>query len=373
MTRNRTKYFTPIGIDVKDAAVVAVQYLVDHGIPSLHAAAMQRLVPNADPDERDAALRSALRSVIESQSFVGRRSVSAMARGDVEIRRLQLGASIEPDDGEIFEDELRNRARVTLLYDIDDAVLDYTPIGSHNEDGETFFTVLLIAAPKTSVRRHLNLFGATGLNCSHLDVAPCAAARVYRDDRSTYALIDLDFESTVISVAQGEDLLFSRRLKFGMQSAIDSLAASMEIAPRDAAKMIRRYGIESSASIRCDLDDATANGKVNPEVIQATLFEICSPFFERLAGEVKRSIEYVSHQNHALFGRGPWIGGEVEQAILFGTLVPNRIEGFLSDRLDLPFSIAAPFGEGESAIEAVSANPSAFLVAAGLALREEAA
>jgi len=372
VSARRSKRYTPIGVDIKDSAVYAVQYGRAEGQPKLHAAAWRRIEAADPPQTQEAATISALRSLLASEPFVGRRAVGAAPRTEVDMRRIKLSAGIGPEDGARFVEELVQRARGALLYPPEEAVLDYLPIGDEMQDGRRFLTVLLIASKKQSVLRHLELLKGAGLECVHLDVAPCAAVRMMPEKKTTYAVIELGRRCTVISVAQGSKLLFSRTVKQGMERMIEELAMGLDVPFEEGEALMRTYGIRHNHRTRCDLNQAQETGLIDPEIISATLFEICCRRFEQFVKEVQRSIDYVSHQNHAIFGRGPWMGGEVEKVYLVGELIPKGVEPYLSDALEMEVIVAGAFGGPGDREPGTVEGDEGFTVAAGLALGERA-
>ena len=361
MTMRKKMPFTPIGLDISDTTLSAVQFAREAGSVRLHAALTCNIDANGDAAAADGKLRDALTALIASGRFVGREVVGAMPRTDVDIRPVTLPEGVTARDGQRFTSALRDEARGCLLYKPEDAVIDYLPLNTGQEAVDGQAKVLLVAARREVLNRYLAAMKAVGLKCAHLDVAPCAAARLLEKENSIYTLIDLDRRCSVISIARGGDLLFSRTLKFGMTAFVDAVAEGLEVPASEAEAMLRSYGIARPESHRIDLDVVGETGCVDPGVISATLFEMCGKAARYIAAEAKRSIDYFALHRY---------GGKVERAYLLGAFLPMHLDTFLSDRLSIPVS---PVHVPDMSSEPGSRrnDESGYVVAAGLALRSE--
>ena len=370
MALKSRKYLTPIGVDVKNEAIFAIQYALAKGQARLHAAASRPIPPTGDPEARAAACVEALRDVLRSDRFVGRKVISTLPRGEVDIRLVRLPPETTPDgDEELFVEEIFRKARQMLLYDPEEAVLDYLPIGTEIQDGKRYFNLLLIASHQNHVNRQLALLRNANLQCLHLDIAPSAAARVFREEEITYSMIELEAHRTVISVAQGSSLMFSRTIQLGMDEVIDELASALEISRLQAHAVLRMYGVDPNGTEKCDLGSVAEEGTVSPTIIPGALFEVCYRAFDHIVREIKRSYDYLSHLNHSIFGRVAWIRGPVKKVVLFGPFIPRGLDEFFSERIGVPVSIGNPFGNGKVNDGRPPDQTSAYTVAAGLALR----
>jgi type IV pilus assembly protein PilM len=353
--------YTPIGIDVRESSVHAVQFASDQGNPKVHVAATEPIVGAASSPAGVAPVVMALKSLVTGYPFVGRDVIGSVPSQDVDVRPIRLPEGVVPGDDDHFRSALNMEARSCLLYSPEEAVLDYVPLGVQSGGEGQHHSVLLVAVKKESVNGHLALLRAAGLNCVHLDVVPCAAARILGNGEATHAAIDLDRRQTVVLMARGADLLFSRTIKFGFQVFVDEVMRTLNVDEVHAEHLLRGYGIEHGRAVRYDLQRIGETGMLVAESMRAIIFEVCSKAFDRFAGELRRSIDYFALQQR---------GGAIERVVLMGEFVPPGLGEFISDRLSIPAALTnalSRYGADESALP----GGCAYTIAAGLALREE--
>jgi type IV pilus assembly protein PilM len=363
LIRSKSQSFSPIGLDIRAAGVYAVQLEYGADAPRLHVAAA---VPVRNEASREGlpSVSSALTTLLESRAFVGRKVVTAVPSGEVDVRPATLPPGVLPGDGARFEEALEAEARAVLAYGLDECVLDHVLQETSPEKGKPPQTeILLVAAKKENVNRHLALLQTVGLDCLHMDIGPCASARVLGEDDGIYAVVDIDSNRTAISTAQGRKLLFSRTLKTGMQGIVEELSRALEIDADQSAHLLWRYGLGPSASVMLDLAAVAETGHVPAQAIPSAIYEICCHSFESFARELKRSIDYFS-LHHA--------GEAVQRVMVSGSLVPAHLTSFLEQRLAMSVQLADAFSAlGNGTVQRGLQN-SAFVVATGLALRREA-
>lgn len=362
MRAKKDKRYTPIGLDITASAIFAVQFAEQNGQLRLHAAASRAISRGEDGVGGSSPVVAELKWLLNHYPFAGNQAVSAIPTGQVDVRPVQLPPGIGPDDGPRFDDAFKVEARSCLLYNPEEAVLDYLPMDGGSEGERERCTLLLVAAKKYNINSHLALLKAAGLECIHLEVGPCAVARVLHEEETVWAAISIEPDYTTVSVARGADLLFSRTIKTGSQVLIEQLSRALDVEPHEAAFMLRNYGIDSAGAGRDDLEQTAETGVVSVAALPMTFFEICGQPLEQFAAELKRSFDYFSLQRHA---------GRVEKACLLGPLLPSGVERFVSDRLSMPVAVADPFARFPNAAGMLPSNSSPFAVAAGLALRRE--
>ena len=362
MRAKKDKRYTPIGLDITASAIYAVQFVEQDGQLRLHAVT-SRAIPRGEDGTGGASLVVAeLKGLLSHHPFAGNQAVSAIPTGHVDVRPVQLPQGIGPDDGPRFDEAFKVEARSCLLYNPDEAVLDYLPVGGGAEGEKERCTLLLAAAKKYYVNNHLALLKAAGLECIHLEVGPCAVGRVLHEEKAVWAAIGLEPDHTTVSVARGPDLLFSRTIKTGSRVLIEQLSRALDVETHEAAFMLRNYGIDSTGVAGDDLEQTAETGLLTVAALPMAFFEICSQPLGQFVAELKRSFDYFSLQRHA---------GRVEKAYVLGPLLPPGVERFISDRLSMPVAVADPFARFSNAAEARPSNSSPFAVAAGLALRRE--
>ena len=361
MALRKNQKYTPIGIDVRESSVHAVQFAVSDGGLRLHVAASEPVVGAANEPDGAAPVVSALRCLLAGYPFVGRDAIGSVQSQDVDVRPIRLPEGTTPGDSDQFRSALKIEARSCLLYSPEEAVLHYVPLEVQPGTDAQQHSVLLVAVKKNNVNGLIGVLRAAGFDCLHMDVVPCAAARILGDGEGSYAAIDLDRRQTLVLMARGADLQFSRTIKFGFQVFVDDLSRALNVDKAQAEHILRAYGIEHGRAVRYDLQRIAEGGMIEIESMRAVIFEVCSKALDRFAGELRRSMDYFALQRH---------GGVIERIALMGGLVPSGFGEFISDRLSVPASPSDALSR-YTTDESVLPGGCAHVVAAGLALRKE--
>ncbi|MBN1865946.1 pilus assembly protein PilM [Candidatus Sumerlaeota bacterium] len=368
----RSKRTTPIGLDIRDSEVHAVQFEVADGRPALRAAAVWAVPPASEADERAPALLAALRSLSLDRRFVGRKVVSALPANQVDVRPLRLRPGVTPEDGAAFQENLILEARSSLLYSPEEAYIDYVPLGTTIEDGQQKYAVLLIAARREHVNRHLAVLRAAHLDCVHIEPGAPAALRMLRDGDGTVAFLDVDADTTSISVGKQGGVLFSRTVSTGTRGMIRSLAQALRISEKEALRTLRTYGTDPEGSTAYDLAMAAETGLLPRESLRALLFSFVGQALGRIAEEIRRSLDYFSRQRR---------GGSIDKAFLVGVEMPAGMAAHLEKEIgtkviagpalaqSLQIDPSVGLGGPTPSRDPMPNLPS--LAAMGLALREE--
>lgn len=346
----------PIGLEIGDSEINAIQFRVKNKELQLVGAISE---PIAKREGMSGELE-ALRSIVQSKRFRGREVICSIRNDEVDTRPLSLPPGITPDNPEAFQESLMQEARTALSYDPSEAIIDYLPFESQILDGEERFSLLLVASSIDKVNRHLALLKASKLRAKHLDITLCALTRLLYKQDSTYCVINLDAESTEVSIGKHGNLLFSRTLRLGSNQMKRALMKALNVSEADAQYLLRQYGCGGYRSVPTKYADIAETGKLDPQVMASTVFEICNRLFDTFATEVKRSIDYFVRQH----GRSP-----VEETKIFGSCLPGNVESFLRDRLTMPTTELDVFKRLGLKAQIDSTRKDTYAIAAGLALR----
>lgn len=346
---------SPIGIDIRKASVHAVQLRGRNGSAAVHAAGSQPIGQAVSGRQDAPAPVLALQRLLASHPFRGRRVVSAVPGGSYDMRPISIPKDALPGTSG-FLDALRMEARSCLLYPPDAASLDFVPWPQHGADMEKA-PGLLVAAEKVVVNRHLALLKAAGLRSLYVDVGPAAAARSLADKDELYVIVDVDEESTAISLGRGSSLLFSRTINFGALAMIESLAKALETEPAAARQVLHAFGVSPVSARACDLGACAESGRVSAEALSGIAHDILAATVARLAREITRTIDYFAIQGH---------GGGVERIVLAAGALPESTAGCLDALLPQAVRPANPFARMTGA---APRDPGGYAVAAGLAMR----
>ncbi|PCJ55997.1 MAG: hypothetical protein COA73_13120 [Candidatus Hydrogenedentota bacterium] len=351
----RRSAYSPIGLDIRHAEIHAAQFRTRGSKSHLVAAASEFV----DAEKGAQGELEALTSLLSTGQFRGKSVVCSLRNEEVHTRPLLMPAGITPDDPHRFRTALLEEVQTTLNIDPENAIVDYLPFGMKMMDEEERFSLLLVAVGMEVVNRYVSLFKATGLHCEHLDIGPCALNRVLKNEDRTYCLINLDDDSTQVSIGKSGNLLFSRTLRVGTRTMIGELMQALSLPESEAVYLLQTYGCATSLEDNTNLIQRP--GEVNQAMLAGAVYEVCSKLFDSFAMEVKRSIDYYMRQ------RGH---GAVEESMILGTRLPCNIENFLRDRLSVPVSSLDVFSRMGIGHSSTLRDSDRYAVATGLALRD---
>lgn len=347
---------TPIGLEIGESEVHAVQFISKSGQLELLAASSQPILA----DSGAAGELDAVKAVMGSAPFQGKAVVCSLRNDEVDTRPLLMPVGVSPEDSKGFRKALVDEARSALSYPPENAVIDFLPFGSKILDDEERFSLLLVATPLEVVNRYTSLLKAMGIHCTHMDIGPSALSRVLYNDERTYCVINFDDESTQVSIGSKGHLLFSRTVRLGSKTMIEQLMNTLNVSRADAGYLIQEYGCALQTSENVDFQRLNDVGSLDSVVLSKTVNEICHGLFEALAMEVKRSIEYFIRQREH---------HPVEESMVVGSILPGHIEQFLRDRLAIPVSSMNVFSRLGVELKQRINNEDRYVIAAGLALR----
>lgn len=347
---------TPIGLEIGESEVHAVQFSVKPGQLELLAASSQPIHSQSG----SAGELAAVKAVLGSAPFQGKSVICSLRNDEVDTRPLLMPAGIMPEDQKSFRKALMIEAQSALSYLPENAVIDYLPFGPKVLDEEERFSLLMVATPLEVVNRYTSLLKAAGVHCASMDIGPSALSRVLYNDDRTYCVVNFDDESTQVSIGNKGHLLFSRTVRLGSNTMIEELTKSLNVSHADAGYLIQEYGCAPNSFEAVDFLSLKSKGSLETSALSKTVNEICHGLFEALAMEVKRSIEYFIRQREH---------HPVEESMVVGNILPGHIEQFLRDRLAIPVSSMSVFSRLSVELKQQIIHEDRYVIAAGLALR----
>ena len=336
---------TPIGFDLASERLNLAQ-VAPHGKAWRWRAAAAIPYPNGraellgDP----VAFRRLVQDALRNHGFKGRRVVSVLPPGDLQVVSIDYATANGQDDTATLLRTLRERFKGGL----DDAVVDILPIRRPPESN--LRSAVVAVAPRDKVLAHLDLLTAAGLDPQAVDVGPAALARLARavvvgDPRANLLLINFGTEHTYLSLLWGRRLMFDRSLPFGEKRLAATLSRNLDLLPERALELLRRHGL----------------GNTGGEIGE-TITELLQPDFQQLAHEVNRVLIYFASQTHGGAVDGIYVAGSVARLPAAATHI-GRLLG-------MPVHVLNPWQLPGSNPEEVIEPPAGMAVAAGLALRE---
>ncbi len=299
----RAKY-TPIGLDIFNGQLNAVQFVNSGSYLRLHAAVRQTIESPDDPE----CVADAVWTLYMRGDFKGRNVACALPREQVDLRPLRIAGHLQPETPE-FDEALRLEAGAALPYNADDAEYDYILLGEEIQDSDSMQSLLLVSTRLKNVYRHLNILNRAGLSCCHLEPAACASARTFSRLDGNVILIEIDHMSTNVSISNEGQLLFSRAFHKGERDIVNQISAHWKCTADEAWAYFQNFGFCNS------VHKHNGQKRLN-EIIGHEICSIVNDAFSEIGTEINRSIDYFMRQRR---------GGGIAHAFLAGASLPSNL------------------------------------------------
>lgn len=303
------------------------------------------------------ALGLAIRQVLGSAGMKAGRVVSAVGGQAVIVRELKLPP--------MNDDELRQAARFEaeryIPYGVREVNMDFDVIGETTEENQKKMVVLLVAARREIVDKHVQALEAAGLQPFVLDVESFAVMRSLdpqsRTNGGTEAavFVDLGAETTDIVITESGQLRLTRNVNIGGDSLTKAVASRMDMEFQTAEQLK-----EEKASVLLEGEPLPDDRTV------LTLHDVMLPILGDLATEIRRSLDYFQTR---------WRESRVGRVVLSGgTARLQNLDRFLSLELGVETVVGDPFTlcdvpERVLAGDARRQTAPALATAVGLAMR----
>jgi type IV pilus assembly protein PilM len=234
-----------IGLDIGSTAVRAVE-LAGGDPPTVIKAAQVPLgagaVENGEVKEPE-LVSAALRELWERGGFKGRRVYMGVGNQRVIVREIALPYLPEKE----LRASLGFQVQEFIPMPVDDAVLDYDPIGEFEQDDRKMLRMLLVAAQRQMVDTAVAAATGAKLEPVGLDLVPFALVRsvgttgvgMDLEDEGDEAVIDVGAHVTNIVVHARETVRFVRILPSGGRDVTIAIARGIGV-DDDVAERLKR-------------------------------------------------------------------------------------------------------------------------------------
>lgn len=228
------------------------------------------------------AVGAAVRQVFSASGVKPGRVVSAVGGQAVIVRELKLPP--------MSDDELRQAARFEaeryIPYGVKEVNMDFDVIGETVEEGQKKIVVLLVAARREIVDKHVQALEAAGLQPFVLDVESFAVMRaldpqVRSDGAEAAVFVDLGAETTDIVITEGGQLRLTRNVNIGGDNLTRVVATKLDVEFQSAERLKEEKG-----AVLLEGEPAPEDRTV------VSLHDVMLPILGDLATEIRRSLDY---------------------------------------------------------------------------------
>jgi type IV pilus assembly protein PilM len=343
-----------IGLDIGSTAVRAVELTGGDKPTVIHAAQVPLpvgAVENGEVRETE-AVAEALRELWQRGGFKQKRVWLGVGNQRVVVREIALPYMSEKD----LRASLALQVQEFIPMPVDDAVLDFDPIGEFDQEGRKMLRMLLVAAQRVMVDQVVQAVLAAKLEPMGLDLVPFALVRAIGssdagmdlEEEGDEAVVDIGAHITNIVVHARAATRFVRILPSGGRDITVAIARGLGVDDNIAEQLKRGESVEG-------LEETPDPQRVHELAIQrATQF----------VDEVRSSLEFYTAQAQ---------GARIERVIVSGG--GAKLEGFmdlLSQRIPVEIHAGKVFEHVDHNLslseEALNEAEPLLAVAVGLAI-----
>ncbi len=279
-----------IALDVGSEGVKLLQLTHSDGRCRVLAAGRGAFDPPpgaGDPQRRRQLAVQAVRELLQTGRFRGRRVVSCLRTDELAVKNVRLP--------QMPEQELRRavlwEARERFGFEVDGERLHYLRAGQVRQGGQMREEVILIAAAPDTLAGHLDMLSEMHLSPLHIGAEPVALLRAYRrrlrraEDESTVSvLVDVGLGGARVVVARGQQALLIKSIELGGRTFNEAVGQALGLSYAEAAHLRRRRAFRSRPS-----------GEQMPaDQVEWSIFDAVRGSVEALAREISLCLRYCS-------------------------------------------------------------------------------
>ncbi|MEZ6191474.1 MAG: pilus assembly protein PilM [Phycisphaerales bacterium] len=336
--------YSPIAIDFGADTLKVLQ--VSLGDPPQLIASASRVIPELYRDDgagRMTYLADALRDLLKTQPFKGKRAICSIPAYQTLIQHLEL-TKAENDD---FDQQVGLQLIQRFNIDPSRMVVRSHRVGKLIKDGSTMYQVVCIAARRDAVMKYIELANRCKLEVVGMHSEPMAIVRAHpllagkETGSGTTCYIDIGAGMTKLIVAHGQELAFAKTVHACGNQLTRALAQMQGIGFDQARKLRSRNvsagvgaGHVSVSTLRAIADDDDAADEA-PASAPGDLdgHDETGDTIESLIDELRLSMRYY----HNIFPNRPiqqliFLGGESQDVKLCQSIARSvRVAAKLGD------------------------------------------
>ncbi|MHC5061233.1 MAG: pilus assembly protein PilM [Planctomycetota bacterium] len=209
----------PTGVDLGSRYLKMAQLGFDGRQLYLNAAGREQRPDDIEPGSAQWQrwVAGAAKDIIRKGGFSGKQVITSIPADDVFIEQIKIPKSADKN----VEHAVLSKIEKKLPFNSKNAMVKYVVSERHNSNGQ--MDVLVMAAERQTVDRHLAIYEKAHLEISGISIWPLAMTNSYvelfgrrAEDRETVVmLVDIGANHTNIVVSMHSNLLFARMIPTG--------------------------------------------------------------------------------------------------------------------------------------------------------------
>lgn len=279
----------PIAVDFGTDSVKVLQTESREGSHRLIAAAGTQIPEDirANPTKRDEFAAESLRKMICDHGFKGKQVVTCLPAGHMSVQHMRVA---KMNNDELCK-TLRFEAAGKLPFDAGRAVIKHMIAGEVYEEGQAKTEVIVMAASRESVDRHLAILSKTKLEVVGIHVEPVAIMECFSnqlkkkgDEEVSTMFVDLGGGSTHVVIAHGKTMAFAKHIQIGGDVMTQHAAKATGKQTHEVRQL--RMQMAGAAHSHVMLDEATLR-KITAALLEPidaliTELELCVRYYESI-------------------------------------------------------------------------------------------
>ncbi|MGB3492720.1 MAG: type IV pilus assembly protein PilM [Elainellaceae cyanobacterium] len=273
-----------------------------------------------------------IQDLLAEHKINAKTAATAIPSGRDTVTRI-IPVPAELDERELQEMVLNQEAGLYLPFPREEADVDFQKLGFFtDEDGIEKVQVLLVATRREVTDSYLTTFQQAGIDLNIIEISSFSLIRTIREQlrqftpQEAVAIVDIEFESTEISIVIDGVPQFSRTVPIGAYQVHSALSRAMNLPPSRNIELLQ--GMTVPIAPMDSVGAPQMPGGTNPGT--AAMLRILG----ELADELRRSIDFYLNQGEEL---------EVAQLLVAGAGASiGQLDEFFAQRLSLPTSRVDP-------------------------------
>ena len=366
----------PIGVDIGSENIKLVQFQNDGATPALIAAGSCQIAPEVrnDSDQRNCFVVEQIKKMLAASEFRGRKAIISLPATSMFIHHLRINKMSDAELVKVLPWEVQGK----LPFDASAAMLRHVVAGEIYGGQEAKNEVILMAASRSAVAKHLAIIERSKLEIQALQVEPSAIiacfSHLFRrksDENATTLFLDIGASNTKAIITHGHQMVFAKNISIAGERFTRAVSGQLNI-PYSEAQMLRvRLAATEGRGDQIHEPGATPPADALTPRLQETVSQQVNQAIKEPLAELVRELQFCIRYYESVFpartiDRILFVGGEAQCKSLCQ---------HIAKRLHLPASVGDPMARinhqgGASLVAGVDrrlAQP-AWSVAVGLSL-----
>jgi type IV pilus assembly protein PilM len=277
-----------------------LQLAMNAGRVSVIAADEFRLEPGMNPNEQAGRqfVVSAIKQMLTRGHFQGKKAISCLPSGTLRITSLRLGQTEENG----IEQALKKEVAQRFGLDPERDAMDYLVAGSVRQGNDVKNELILFAADRETVKKHIEMLEQAQLKPVAIDTIPCALFRSFErslrrqeDWDCTSVFVDVGCRCTTVVFGRGGEISFVKEIPIGGENFTEEAAKKLGISASEAERLRNTLRVEEgkpACGAGAAKSDSDKNDKQVDESTKQEMVDAIGSVAEELTKEISLCLRY---------------------------------------------------------------------------------